>query len=113
MEQTFLSLHALGHAHSVETWCGTELVGGLFGIAVGRIFFGLSMYHIERDASKVALVRLAQQLEAMRFPLIDCQLQNPHLKRMGSQLISRKQYSEAVARLVRKPGIVGSWAPYF
>jgi leucyl/phenylalanyl-tRNA--protein transferase len=72
-------LAELGHAHSVEAWQGDSLVGGLYGVAVGRMFLGESMFTRANDASKVALVRLARQLEAWGMPMIDCQMSTQHL----------------------------------
>jgi len=106
-------LHALGHAHSVEAWKDDRLVGGLYGVAVGRTFSGCSMFHLERDASKVALVRLAERLAAWGFPLIDCQMGNAHLRRLGAKLVPREVFLQMVARLSRGPRFQGSWAPDF
>ena len=89
-----------GYAHSVEAWRDDELVGGLYGVAIGRMFFGESMFARETDASKVALVHLVRQLRAWDFPLIDCQQQTAHLASLGARPITRIEFAEALARLV-------------
>jgi leucyl/phenylalanyl-tRNA--protein transferase len=109
----FLNLHKLGHAHSVETWEGDQLVGGLFGVCVGQIFYGCSMFHVRPNASKVALVRLTQVLHEWGFPVIDCQICNPHLKRMGARLVPRKKFHELVEALVRGKRKIGPWTSEF
>src|SRR5690606_29134588 len=89
MRRAYTELHELGHAHSVETWHNGELVGGLYGVAIGRVFFGESMFSRKADASKIALVSLALQLRAWGFVMIDCQVSNPHMVRMGAIDIPR------------------------
>lgn len=109
----FQELHRLGHAHSVEVWERDQLAGGLFGVAIGQMFYGCSMFHLRPDASKVALVHLAKRLAQMGFPLVDCQIHNPHLRRMGARLVPRASFHEVVRRLVRGKRLVGSWASLF
>ncbi|AMN47212.1 leucyl/phenylalanyl-tRNA--protein transferase [Steroidobacter denitrificans] len=92
MRAAYLRLHKLGLAHSVETWRQDRLVGGLYGVAIGRVFFGESMFSIERDASKVALKQLCDELLARGFRMIDCQMATPHLLSMGAQLIPRAEF---------------------
>ncbi len=82
-------LHQLGIAHSVEAWSDSELVGGLYGIAMGSVFFGESMFSRKTDASKIALYHLIQKLKALSFTLIDCQVYNPHLESLGATCIPR------------------------
>ncbi|HKQ15567.1 MAG TPA: leucyl/phenylalanyl-tRNA--protein transferase [Steroidobacteraceae bacterium] len=94
MRAAYLKLHRLGYAHSVETWEGERLVGGLYGVALGAVFFGESMFSIERDASKVALERLCRELLAREFRMIDCQMATPHLLSLGAQLIPRPSFIE-------------------
>jgi leucyl/phenylalanyl-tRNA--protein transferase len=113
IERVFGALHRLGHAHSVETWRNGELVGGLYGLAIGRMFFGCSMFHSERDASKVALVKLVERTATMGFPAIACQVQNAHLKRMGSRLILREKFHTMVADLIRGKTVTGPWTAHF
>jgi leucyl/phenylalanyl-tRNA--protein transferase len=89
MRAAYLRLHKLGYAHSVETWHEDRLVGGLYGVALGRVFFGESMFSIERDASKVAMKRLCEELVSRGYRMIDCQMATPHLLSLGAQLIPR------------------------
>ena len=107
------SLHQLGHAHSIEVWEGDELVGGLFGVCVGQMFYGCSMYRIRPNASKVALVHLVQRLAAWRFPMIDCAIYNPYLKQMGARLLPREKFHGMASMLVRGQRRTGSWTRYF
>jgi len=93
-------LHRLGYAHSVETWAGSELVGGLYGVSIGRMFFGESMFARRTDSSKVALVRLTDQLIRWHFELIDCQVMNPHLQSLGAIEMPRREF---LARLRNNP----------
>jgi leucyl/phenylalanyl-tRNA--protein transferase len=92
MRDAYIRLHQEGHAHSIETWYEGELVGGLYGIAIGRVFFGESMFARRRDASKVAFARLARQLECWGFALIDCQVHSDHLASLGATQIQRRQF---------------------
>jgi leucyl/phenylalanyl-tRNA--protein transferase len=96
MRAAYLKLHRLGFAHSVETWEGERLVGGLYGVALGAVFFGESMFSIERDASKVALGRLCKELLARDFRMIDCQMATPHLLSLGARLIPRPSFIETL-----------------
>lgn len=93
----YTRLHAAGHAHSVEIWLDDRLAGGLYGVALGNVFFGESMFSVERDASKVALVHLASRLLAMGFALIDCQLPSAHLENLGSRMIPRREFEGLLA----------------
>jgi leucyl/phenylalanyl-tRNA--protein transferase len=106
----YRSLAVLGYAHSVESWVGGELAGGLYGVAVGRMFYGESMFARQTDASKVALVHLVQQLRRWGFHMIDCQMSTAHLASLGAREISRTRFLEEVARLVRRPSVRGDWA---
>jgi len=90
------ALHRLGYAHSVETWMDGKLVGGLYGVAIGRMFYGESMFSDASNASKIALAHLARQLERWQFGMIDCQMNTPHLATLGAREIPR---SEFIARL--------------
>jgi leucyl/phenylalanyl-tRNA--protein transferase len=96
MHAAYVELHRLGYAHSVEAWSGDDLVGGLYGLQLGQVFFGESMFSTARDASKVALHWLAQSLLARNVQLIDCQVANPHLVSLGAKPMPR---SEFLARL--------------
>ena len=94
MEAAYIRLHELGIAHSVEVWAEDELIGGIYGLALGRVFFGESMFSQRVDASKIALVALSKQLEKWGFALLDCQISNPHLQSMGAVEISRTQFDQ-------------------
>ncbi len=98
MTEAYIQLHQQGHAHSYEVWEGEVLVGGLYGIDLGHVFCGESMFSISKDASKCALIHLARELETMNYELIDCQLHTDHLERLGAQLISRDRYLELLKR---------------
>lgn len=103
MRQAYAELHRLGHAHSVEVWSGTRLVGGLYGITVGAVFTGESMFHREPDASKVALAALDDHLVTQGFELIDAQLHTPHLESMGAVMIRRAEFLDRLERLRDQP----------
>ena len=110
MIAAYVALHALGYAHSIEVWDGEHLVGGIYGVAVGQLFCGESMFSAESGGSKVALVALAQLLLDMGFPLIDTQVINPHTLSLGAHEIPRAQFLQEVSRLTQLPGRTGSWA---
>ena len=101
--ESYTRLHALGHAHSVETWREGRLAGGLYGVAVGGAFFGESMFHRATDASKIALVALMEHLRARQFVLLDTQWLTPHLKQFGGIEISRSHYLRLLWRAVELP----------
>lgn len=103
MRTAYGQLHQMGTAHSVELWRDGQLVGGLYGVAIGRIFFGESMFSAEADASKLALVHLARQLSAWGFALIDCQVASPHLMRLGAQNISRTAFCDISQQVQQLP----------
>jgi len=92
IETAYIRLHQLGLAHSFECWQDGELVGGLYGIAMGRCFFGESMFSRATDASKITFVHLAGQLKAWDYAIIDCQVENPHLLSLGAESISRDRF---------------------
>lgn len=92
MHAAYRELHALGHAHSVETWENGELVGGLYGVSIGRAFFGESMFALRPDASKVALVKLVRHLAGLGTPFIDCQVASSHLAGLGSRTVPRERF---------------------
>jgi len=99
MHSAYCRLHERGRAHSVEVRLGGQLVGGLYGVLVGQVFFGESMFSRERDASKVALAHLVEKAVVAGLQLIDCQLPTPHLRSLGSKPMSRKEFSARVAVL--------------
>jgi leucyl/phenylalanyl-tRNA--protein transferase len=109
MRAAYCKLHELGLAHSVEVWRGPELVGGLYGVALGRVFYGESMFSRERDASKVALKFLCDELIRREFALIDCQMATSHLMSLGAKLIPRSEFIDAVAAHARPPDPAGQW----
>jgi leucyl/phenylalanyl-tRNA---protein transferase len=92
MQRAYIRLHELGHAHCMETWLDGRLVGGIYGVRVGRCFCGESMFHYETDASKVALAALVDRLRSDGVELIDCQVSSEHLLRLGAREISRKRF---------------------
>jgi len=100
MRDAYRRLHDLGYAHSVETWDTGRLVGGLYGVALGRTFFGESMFSLERDASKVALCALAQRMLERGDTLIDCQVASEHLARLGARTISRREFLDELAATI-------------
>ncbi|MFP5403772.1 MAG: leucyl/phenylalanyl-tRNA--protein transferase [Gammaproteobacteria bacterium] len=109
MVAAYTRLFEAGYAHSVESWREGRLVGGLYGVAIGRMFFGESMFSREPDASKVALVRLARQLQAWGFGLIDCQMETAHLASLGARTMPRAAFTAKVAELVNLPHRPGPW----
>jgi leucyl/phenylalanyl-tRNA---protein transferase len=109
MATAYTALHHAGYAHSVETWADGTLVGGLYGVSIGRMFFGESMFSRASDASKIALAHLARQLDRWRFGLIDCQMSTPHLDSLGAREVPRAQFIRAVAELVNYATRLGAW----
>lgn len=109
MTEAYSRLARLGYAHSAEAWIDGRLAGGLYGVAIGRMFYGESMFARVSDASKVAFVRLVQQLERWEMPMIDCQMSTRHLASLGAREIPRAAFLREVRRLVRQPGVPGPW----
>jgi leucyl/phenylalanyl-tRNA--protein transferase len=109
MKQAYGELYRQGHAHSIEAWQGGRLVGGLYGVAIGRMFFGESMFTRETDASKAAFSTLVRQLNAWEFPLVDCQMETAHLASLGARPITRDEYVRRVAELVHYPPVALPW----
>ena len=109
MQAAYLALHHAGHAHSFETWHEDKLVGGLYGVAIGHAFFGESMFSLATDASKVALVGLAETLRARGYPMIDCQQRTPLLASLGGREIPRRQFLRRLAALVNYPEPPEKW----
>lgn len=108
MQDAYIELHRLGHAHSVEVYQDDELVGGLYGIALGRVFFGESMFSRVDNASKVAFITLVRQLEAWGFALIDCQMPTDHLFSLGASSMPRADFCAELARLC-PPNSSSAW----
>lgn len=111
MRSAYVRMHELGHAHSAEAWRGEELVGGIYGIAIGRVFFGESMFTRAEDASKIALVTLIRYLAGRGLALLDCQQQTPHLERLGSRMIPREEFLAILGTHCVLPLAEGSWRP--
>ena len=109
MIASYEQLHELGFGHSIETYAAGELVGGLYGIALGQVFFGESMFSLKRDASKVALARLIEECRARDIRLIDCQVASLHLASLGARELSRAQFAALLRRYARRSPSV-SWA---
>jgi leucyl/phenylalanyl-tRNA--protein transferase len=109
MIEAYCALHELGYAHSVETWLDGELVGGLYGIAIGRMFYGESMFSRRTDASKIALAHLARQLDRWQFGMIDCQMNTPHLASLGAREIPRSEFVRRLGQLTAMPGVPSPW----
>jgi leucyl/phenylalanyl-tRNA---protein transferase len=109
MISAYTRLHEMKLAHSVETWIDGELMGGLYGIAQGKIFFGESMFSHVANASKIAFVHLVRQLGRWDFHMIDCQMKTAHLASLGGREISRKEFSQKLKELVNYPERVEKW----
>lgn len=109
MLDAYIRLHASGYAHSIESWHEGKLAGGLYGIALGRVFFGESMFAKKTDASKVAFVALVQHLIKWGFKIIDCQVATQHLKSLGAREIARSEFIAILKQTVRIPATQGSW----
>ena len=109
IQAAYLRLHELGYAHSVETWVDGKLAGGLYGIAIGRMFYGESMFTHVADASKIAIAHLARFLEKQGFGLIDCQMNTSHLASLGAREIPRDDFILRVQRLTAIPPLCGRW----
>ncbi|HEY5931195.1 MAG TPA: leucyl/phenylalanyl-tRNA--protein transferase [Burkholderiales bacterium] len=109
MVEAYSVLHRQGVAHSVETWRDGELVGGLYGIALGRVFFGESMFSRATDASKIALVALVRQLGRWNFGMIDCQMNTPHLASLGAREIPRAEFTRRLKELIHYPPVPAPW----
>lgn len=109
MARAYTRLHTLGYAHSIETWFEDRLAGGLYGIAIGRMFFGESMFYRAPDASKIAFVHLVQQLARWQFGLIDCQMKTAHLASFGAREIPRREFTRRLEELVNYPGQISKW----
>lgn len=113
MLEAYGQLHKMGVAHSVEAWLEERLVGGVYGLSIGRMFFGESMFSLETDASKIALITLCRQLEAWRFGPLDCQVGNPHLLRMGAVEIERGEFEAQLGQYTGAPAPDKPWLDEF
>ena len=113
MTEAYTRLHELGHAHSIEVFSGDRLVGGLYGMSVGKAFFGESMYSAESGGSKVAMAALARRLSEWDFPLLDAQVENEHLLSLGAELWPRDRFLAAITDLTKAREPDGSWTERF
>ncbi|WP_124951324.1 leucyl/phenylalanyl-tRNA--protein transferase [Sulfuriferula thiophila] len=109
MIAAYTELHRLGVAHSIETWIDGELAGGLYGIALGKVFYGESMFTRVADASKIAFVHLVRQLQRWQFKVIDCQMNTAHLARFGAREIQRSEFMQLLADGVYAPSVALPW----
>ena len=109
MVDAYAALHRLGHAHSLEVWADEELAGGIYGLAIGGVFFGESMFSRRTDASKIALVALCRLIAAHGYGLLDCQVENDHLLSMGAERMTRDVFEAELARLVDVPADFAPW----
>ncbi len=113
MSQAYCALHEIGWAHSVEAWQADQLVGGLYGVAIGRVFFGESMFSRLTNASKIALIAAVAYLQARDFALLDCQIWSSHLQTLGATTLSRAEFLQQLKTLCHPTGSPGSWAQDF
>lgn len=109
MLEAYCELHRQGLAHSFECWQDEQLVGGLYGVALGKVFFGESMFHRARDASKASLALASTQLQRWGFELIDCQLHTEHLESLGACPLTRREYRQLLEVLCPQPNHTGKW----
>jgi leucyl/phenylalanyl-tRNA---protein transferase len=109
MVEAYLALHRLGYAHSIEAWEGDDLAGGLYGVSLGAVFFGESMFADRTDASKVAFATLVEWLRNRGFELVDCQVTTAHLVRFGAREMPRREFLDRLATASRRPTMRGTW----
>ena len=109
MIEAYCTLHKQGYAHSVEVFFEGDLAGGLYGISLGKAFFGESMFGLKTDASKVALVALVRLARHWKFDFIDCQLPTDHLQEMGAKVVRRGRFLSLLAQTIRRPARTGKW----
>ena len=109
MIAAYTALHRMGHAHSIEVWMDGQLAGGLYGVSIGRMFYGESMFSLRTDASKIALAHLAMQLERWNFGMIDCQMNTRHLASLGAREIPRAEFVTRLQELINYPDIASPW----
>jgi leucyl/phenylalanyl-tRNA--protein transferase len=113
MRAAYVRLHKLGHAHSIEAWDGDALAGGLYGVAIGRMFFGESMFSAADNGSKVALLALARALCGWDYPLVDAQVASAHLFTLGAIELPRGDFCARVGELASLAGVDGDWRTAF
>jgi leucyl/phenylalanyl-tRNA---protein transferase len=109
MQEAYVNLHGLGYAHSVESWFEGKLAGGLYGVSLGKAFFGESMFHLKSDASKVALATLVEKLKSWGFHFIDSQMTTEHMLNLGAKELSRRIFLKRLQSALRHPTKRGRW----
>ena len=109
MQEAYITLHGLGYAHSVETWFEGKLVGGLYGVSLGKAFFGESMFHHKTDASKVALAVLVEKLKSWGFHFVDSQMTTDHMHHLGAEEIPRRIFLKRLQSALRHSTKRGKW----
>ena len=109
MVEAYTTLHDMGHAHSVEAYCNGTLVGGLYGVCVGRVFCGESMFSHQSDASKAAFAYLIEHLKAKGYDFIDCQIPTEHLKRLGAVEVCREEFLRQLNEATRESDVLAAW----
>lgn len=109
MIAAYVRLHKAGYAHSIETWMDNKLVGGLYGVSIGRMFYGESMFSNKTDASKIALAYLTAQLKRWNFGMIDCQMNTAHLASLGAREITRREFLIRLQELIHYPNMTSPW----
>ncbi len=112
MQEAYTQLHEMGFAHSVEVYREGDFIGGLYGIALGKAFFGESMVSLQKDASKIALKALCDTLSDRGYNFIDCQVPTAHLQRMGAKLVDRGQFLDELDEALQSGGDIGSWQDF-
>ncbi len=110
MEEAYIQLHLKGVAHSVEVWENGELSGGLYGLAIGRCFFGESMFSLKANSSKVAFISLCNQLHKWGYAIVDCQVENPHLLSLGAKTLDRCEFLSILETNIDLAPLSHSWA---
>ena len=113
MLAAYCELHRLGHAHSIEAWHEGQLAGGIYGLAIGSVFFGESMFTHQTDAGKISLIALCKHLERWSFGMMDCQVRNPHLMSMGAREISSQDFEQWLANGIARPHPKTPWSSAF
>ena len=113
MIEAYITLHNLGLAHSVEAWSGDRLAGGLYGVSIGKMFFGESMFSHESNASKAAFIVLAENLSRLEFDLIDSQVYTKHMESLGALYMAREDFIKIVKSSVKKETLCGNWGRFF
>jgi len=112
MQEAYIRLHEEGYAHSVEVYKEGKLAGGLYGLAMGKVFFGESMFSLVSDASKVAFKALSDVLGAKGYDFIDCQMETEHMVGLGAEVVDREDYLDALENALGKPSDLGSWQDF-